>query len=351
MKSGKHIVLLTPGFAENELDENCIPPIQSFIKTSIALYPQISFSVICFQYPFTQKPYKWNGVNVYPAGGKGKIGLYRVITWLRVFAYFLKIRSQNKNTTIHALWLTECYFIGILFSKLFNTKLVATVMGQDAKKQNRYMKILHKIQANIICCSKFAAKTLKKSHGNECSEVIPFGVYEEEYSFDYSEKRKIDILGVGNLGPIKRYDLFIELVGEIKKLLPNVYCEIVGEGEYRKMLEEQILKLGLSENIKLIGEIKRHEVLTKMKEAKILLHTSVYEGQGYVYMEALGSGAYVVSFDTGFVPDSSKTKVCNTESDMINGVINILQGDLDFKPVIAITMRETVIKYQKYYGN
>ena len=351
MKSGKHIVLLTPGFAESEVDENCVPPIQSFLKTSATLYPETSFSIICFQYPFTKKSYKWNGVNVYPAGGKGKTGLYRIITWLRVFVYFVKIRSQNKNITIHALWLTECYFIGILFSKLFNAKLVATVMGQDAKKGNRYMKILHNVKADIICCSKFAADTLKQSHGKECREIIPFGVYEREYSFEHSAKRKIDVLGVGNLGPIKRYTIFVKVIAELKKQLPNVYCEILGKGEHRKMLEEQILRLDLSENIKLIGEIKRHEVLTKMMEAKMLLHTSVYEGQGYVYMEALASGVYVVSFNTGYIPDNSKTKICNTESEMVNSISNILRSDLDFKPVIPITMKETVTAYRKYYGN
>jgi glycosyltransferase involved in cell wall biosynthesis len=350
MKSNKHIILLTPGFAENESDENCIPPIQSFIKTSAEFYPENSFSVICFQYPFTKKPYKWYNVDVYPAGGKGAKGFKRILTWIRVLLYFLKIRSQHKNSTLHALWLTECYFIGLVFSKLFNIKLVATVMGQDAKKENRYMKVLSKFKADIICCSEFAAHTLKQAHGVSCQEVIPFGVYEKEYTFDAPSKRKIDIIGVGNLGPIKRYDLFVKLVAEIKKQLPDVYCEIIGEGEYRKNLEEQIIKEGLLDTIKLTGSLKRKEVLTKMKEAKILLHTSAYEGQGYVYMEALASGAYVVSFDTGFVPVHSKTKICKSEQEIVNGIQNILSGVLNFTPVILVTMKDTVTRYQKYYG-
>ncbi len=349
MKSNKHIILLTPGFAENESDENCIPPIQSFIKTSAEFFPEVSFSVICFQYPFITKPYQWNNVQVYPAGGKGGKGFKRIVTWLRVFSYFLKIRSQNKKITLHALWLTECYFIGWVFSKLFTIKLVATVMGQDAKKENKYMKMFRNFKVDIICCSEFAANTLKESHDVSCRQVIPFGVYEKEYSFDADSKRKIDLIGVGNLGPIKRYDLFVKLVAEIKKKLPDVYCEIIGEGEYKKSLGEQITKEGLSNNIKLIGGLNRSEVLTKMAEAKILLHTSIYEGQGYVYMEALASGAYVVSFDMGFVPFNSKTKICKSESEIINSTLTILQGDLDFTPVVPITMKDTVTSYQKYY--
>ena len=350
MKLSKHIVILTPGFAENEADENCIPPIQLFIKTYNKVYPETTFSIISFQYPFNKREYKWFNTDVYSARGKNKRGLWKIITWGKVLTFLLKIRSKNKNLVLHCLWLTECHFIGLLFSKLFSTKVVSTLMGQDAKKSNKYLKFLKFFKSDIICCSKYTANLLRYNHSIVCSNIIPFGSYEEEYSLDdNNSKRDIDVIGVGNLGPIKRFDLFIKLIAEIKKQLPAIKCEIIGDGENKKMLENQIKALGLEETILLKGELNRSETLINMRRSKILLHTSDYEGQGYVYMEALASGAYVVSFDVGFLPLNSKVQICRNDSEVINKIVVLLKNELNFNPISLMSMKQTVDGYQKYY--
>lgn len=350
MKSTKQIVILSPGFAKDEADENCIPPLQIYLKTHQQIHPDIRIHVIAFQYPFEEKQYGWNNLEVYSAGGKNKKGLYRLVAWWKVFRQFRKIYSKNKNTVIHCFWLTECYFLGILFSKLYQLPLVATVMGQDARKTNRYLSFLKFTKTKIICCSDFSSKVLKEVHGLNCAEVIPFGVDPSESIAKVQEPRSIDVLGVGNLGPVKRFDVFLRIIAAAKKEFPTISCEIIGEGELHKMLEQQIEKSDLKKNVLMLGNLPRKQVLSKMRCSKILLHTSDYEGQCYVYLEALAAGANVLALNRGYLPQSEKVIVCESESELCEALSKLLGKDLAFDSAMPYTMNMTVQNYQTYYG-
>ena len=349
MKSTRQLVVLSPGFAKDETDENCIPPLQIYLRTLQNMYPRLKLHVVCFQYPFEKKHYRWNNIDVYSAGGKNKTGLHKLITWWNVFLRFRKIHAQNKNVVIHSFWLTECYFLGIFFSKLYNLRHVSTVMGQDARKTNRYLHYLKSLKTTIICCSEFSSKVLKEAHGLNCSGIIPFGIDPCESTTKNSETRPIDVLGVGNLGPIKRFDVFLSIIHAVKKDFPTIYCEIAGEGELRETLEQQIEEFGLKKNVFLLGNLPRKNVLLKMQQTKVLLHTSDYEGQCYVYLEALAAGANVLALKRGYLPQSEKVKIGESESDLRLMLPQLLQSKLDFTSSIPYSMSMTVQNYQIYY--
>lgn len=349
MKLTRQLVVLSPGFAKDETDQNCIPPLQIYLRTLQQLHPQLNLHVICFQYPFEQKHYRWNNINVYSAGGKNKKGFYKLATWWNVFLHFRKIHSLNKNTIIHSFWLTECYFLGIFFSKLYNLRHVSTVMGQDARKTNRYLYYLKSVKTTTICCSEFSSRVLKKAHGVNCAGIIPFGIDPFENTANNSETRPIDVLGVGNLGPIKRFDVFLRIILAVKKDFPTIYCEIAGEGELREALEQQIEEFGLRKNVLLLGNLPRKDVLLKMQQSKVLLHTSDYEGQCYVYLEALAAGANVLALNRGYLPQSEKVIPGESESELRLALTKLLQSKLDFHSSIPYTMSMTVENYQIYY--
>ena len=78
----KHILFLTPGFPKDENDFNCIPPFQNFLEKFITEYPSIKISVLAFQYPYQNKHYEWNRINVIPLKGEN-IRLKKPFIWLR----------------------------------------------------------------------------------------------------------------------------------------------------------------------------------------------------------------------------------------------------------------------------
>jgi glycosyltransferase involved in cell wall biosynthesis len=76
---------------------------------------------------------------------------------------------------------------------------------------------------------------------------------------------------------------------------PNIKVVIAGEGKEKELLEKKIDLYGLKNNVHLIGLISHQEVLQVMNKSKIFLHTSRYEGNSTVLIEALYSGCKVVS--------------------------------------------------------
>ena len=349
MKSTNHIVFLVPGFPKDENDTTCIPALQLFVRNFNSVNPQLKINVIAFQYPYKKKGYSWNGIKVYSAGGKGKGNFFRLLTWSRVIKYFLKINFKNKVRGIHSFWLTECAFIGQTLSILFNIPHVASLMGQDAKKSNNYLKYLNLSKLSITAGSNFSLDILKQhiSLNSNSIPVIPFGI--ENLNISYDNNREIDLLGVGSLIPLKNYNLFIEIVNKLVKDFPALNSVLIGDGEQKPELENSIAEKNLLNNITLTGKIPRNEVFNYMQRSKIFLHTSSYESQGMVFLEALFSGLYVVSFNVGYLPKSDKVFLCNDKNEMIHTIKVLLCKEKKYNKEIHFTIEDTIKKFNDIY--
>jgi hypothetical protein len=102
MSNSNHILILTPGFPKDEDDFNCIPPLQEYLIKFKPAHPVAEFSVISFQYPYQKEKYKWNGINIYPLGGKnGKLN--KLFTWLKAIRTAKKIQNVTNIDAIHSL--------------------------------------------------------------------------------------------------------------------------------------------------------------------------------------------------------------------------------------------------------
>jgi glycosyltransferase involved in cell wall biosynthesis len=154
---------------------------------------------------------------------------------------------------------------------------------------------------------------------------------------------------VGALIPVKNFKLFIEIIAELKKHFPAVNCLLIGEGIEKHEIEFLIEKNNLKNNIFLTGHIPREEVLTYMKRSKILLHTSDFESFGYVIVEALASGCYVVCKNVGCAKESGKITIANNFSEFTTAVLNILNKNSDYNPELLYPLQDTVSSYMNLY--
>lgn len=350
MSSAKQLILLTPGFPENENDENCIPLLQVYVKALCKAKPDLSIKVIAFHYPFTSKSYRWYGIPVYPMNGRNKKGFSKLITWIKVWRQLNTLKTSEQEILLHSFWLTECYWLGSFYSRCYGTKHLATVLGQDAKKENRYLRLLKDKSCTIVCCSSFAAEVLKKEQGMDCKAIVPLGVDAREFNNQEQTNRTIDIIGVGNLGPVKRYDVFVNIIAEIRKIKNDVSAEIIGDGEFRSALQRQIDRLGLSDHIRLAGTLPRKQVLQRLQKAKVLLHTSSYEGQGYVYLEALASGCGIAALNRGYLPDSGKVIAVEQDEDLATACLSLLNKSFDGRSFVPVPVEQTVKEYLQLYN-
>ena len=344
MKYNKHIVLLTPGFAENEGDTACIPTLQTYVESFIALHPETKLSIIAFQYPFFHKHYKWKSVDVYACGGKNRKLPFKLITWKRVFEYFKQINKTCKVDFIHSFWLFDCALIGNRLAKNTGLHHTITLMGQDAKPDNRYLRWIDLSNCTTVCLSENHKAIFEKTSGISNSKIIPWGINPAEFPFTVNQSRTIDIIGVGSFIELKNYMLFVEIIEKLKQKIENIQVLLIGGGVQMKMLQNKIIERGLADNIKVMGQLPRPEVLKWMGNSRILLHTSVYESQGYVFFEAMQLGLKIVSFDIGSAKPTGNWFVANSNLEMEEALLRFLSASKESKteqpPLISGTVEE-----------
>jgi glycosyltransferase involved in cell wall biosynthesis len=342
----KALVILTPGFPCDEKDTTCIPFLQEFVFAFLRLHPEIELHVIAFQYPYKEGHYKWNGAHVYSAGGKNT-RLARLSTWNRVNRQLKKLNKEKDVLSVHSFWLTEAAFIGQKFAKRNKLKHIAWCIGQDALKKNKYLGLLKLDEMNIVATSKQVVDTLYSSTGVKANTIIPAGLDAGKFKIA-AVPRTIDLLGVGALSELKNYGLFIDIIAELRKDINGIKAVIIGKGEQEKMLREKIKALGLEKNVEMVNELPHPEVINYMNRSKILLHTSSYEGQSTVILEAMAIGMKVVCFNVGRV-NSPNIKVCSDKKGMIGQIRTLLSQSSDYKPEVLQTSDDTVKEFYKLY--
>lgn len=350
MKSNKHIAWLVPGFARDENDSTCLPYLQALLFALKKNYPDITISVFTFQYPFKKGWYKINEINIFSAAGKNKKGISKLITWRTILKEAKSLHAKNPIDIIQSFWLTECTLVGERLQKKMSVPHFAYIMGQDSLKRNKYLSPLNFSKLKTIALSDFTANKFYETTSRKADAVIPIGLSIDEIPSFVNYERTIDIIGVGSLIPLKQYDLFIEIIAEVKKDFPFIRCELCGDGIEKEKLPRLISNYNLQDNILLCGSISRNDVLTKMNQSKMFLHTSSFESMGYVFFEALHFGCHLVSFSTGMIPETQQTHVCNTKDEMIAVIKNILQVKSENKQQEVICIDESVKRLVNFYN-
>ncbi len=108
-----------------------------------------------------------------------------------------------------------------------------------------------------------------------------------------SDEPKI-LLAVGRLDSGKNHKDLISAFGAVSGAVPDWNLHIVGDGELREELANQIHKLHLEDRIKLQGTVK--DIRSEYLSAQLFVLPSLYESFGMVVAEALVHGLPVVGF-------------------------------------------------------
>jgi len=346
MNSAKHILFLVPGFPSDANDFNCVPPLQEFILKLKSSYPSARISVIAFQYPYRNTQYLWNGINIFPMEGKNQVYM-KPLVWLRAIETAKKLNKENQVEVIHSLWLGECVMIGNVLSKKFNCKHICTLMGQDVKSNNRYLRLSKNERIRIIALSQNQSDQFLQLTNRKVDEIIHWGI--DGQNFENTE-REIDMLAVGSLIPLKNYSLFIRLIAELKFTYPNLKCKLVGTGPELAALKNMANEKGISENIEFTGLLNRQEIFKLMQKSKIFVHPSKFEGSGFVFAEALVNGMNIISFNVGYAQEHLKWFIAKDEKEFIQIAKNQISTPMAYNPVNLFPLVETVERYARIYG-
>src|SRR5688572_631704 len=109
--------------------------------------------------------------------------------------------------------------------------------------------------------------------------------------------------GIGRLVPQKGFDLLIEAFAKIASQIPDVYCLIIGEGDDKEKLTEQIHLAGLEKRIRLLGYQDRSTAMSILKSSDIFVMPSRYEGTPIALLEAAALSRPILAACAGGIPE------------------------------------------------
>lgn len=335
------LIIISPGFPRDENDTTCLPAQQAFVKALMRVSTNLNIVIVALQYPPHENEYHWFGHLVIPFNSNKYGWLLRPVLWAKISHRLDRIDCGN-SIGILSFWYSETALIGRRYSRRRNLMHLCWILGQDARK-NQYARWFRPMPDELVALSDFLADEFYRNHRVRPSHIVPNAVDPLEFKNNSATERPIDILGVGSLIPLKRYDQFVEVVASLKKDYPSIRAVICGQGPEEGALREKIDERDLQENLSMAGEIEHEKALAMMQQSKILLHPSSYEGYSSACLEALYAGCHVISFTRAENQDIDHWHVVATREEMVAKAAAILK-DTDFSPVLVHTMEDTARK-------
>ncbi len=110
-----------------------------------------------------------------------------------------------------------------------------------------------------------------------------------------SERRALSLLAVGRLHRVKDYEFLIRACAELRMQGLAFVCRIAGDGPERLALQNQIMKLGLEDNVRLLGHMSREDLVDYYRRADLVVMTSKSEGIPVALMEAMSYAKLVLA--------------------------------------------------------
>jgi glycosyltransferase involved in cell wall biosynthesis len=348
-QTNKTLIVLTPGFPAHERDSSCLPAQQVFIKALNTHFNSLKIIIVSFQYPFISSVYQWEGNQVIPLNGFGKTKLSRLKTWWHAWMELKKINKENQVIGLLSFWCSECALIGKYFGKKYKLKHYCWILGQDARKNNKFIKWINPSAASLIAMSDFLSEEFYKNYHIRPDHIIPNGIDISLYP-DINHPRDIDVLGAGSLIPLKQYEVFLNIIKELTYYFPSINGVICGKGPDKGHLTSIILEKNLKDNINLTGEKPHQQVLELMVRSKIFLHPSSYEGFPSVCLEALYAGAHVISFCRPMKQNIKNWYIAENQEEMLLLALKILQAPTrEYHPQLPYPINSSAVEMIKLF--
>lgn len=149
----------------------------------------------------------------------------------------------------------------------------------------------------ILCRTNQNVFAIPARYRDKTHVILETAMSDDIFSLRKANQTKdscINIITVGRLIPIKNINIAIDSIKYLYDRHRNIHLTIIGSGsEYGKM-RNRIKKYGLDENITILKERPRSEVLDIMSTSDIFIFPSLKEGGSWSLMEAMALGLPIV---------------------------------------------------------
>jgi len=229
----------------------------------------------------------------------------------------ISILKKEKPKILHT-FLFHANFLGEIIGKICKVPIIISSIrsekfgGKLREKLLKYTKVFSDI---IVAVSHKVAEEMirKKIVSKDKVKVIYNGVDLKEFSFQNKDARKkireelgINekqplLISVGRLVKAKGYPFLIKAMYQLKEKYSDLILIILGEGEDRKKIEDQIKNLKLENNVILLGN--KNNVADYLSTADVFVLSSLWEGMPNALLEAMACGLPVVATKVSGIPE------------------------------------------------
>jgi glycosyltransferase involved in cell wall biosynthesis len=209
-----------------------------------------------------------------------------------VLAALLKlVTGKQLIVEVHGDWVESLFFYHKLqFEGVY--RWLFTFFGKISLKSADKVRVI----------SSFTEKLARRYSGDKPYYKFPtftdINVFLQEKNISWD----LSILYVGVLYRLKGVHFLIEALKKIQSKHPQVKLVIVGEGPFKKELDDLIARLDVK-NVEFTGRLFIEGVVEQMKKCTVLVLPSLSEGLGRVLIEAAALGKPLIGSDTGGIPD------------------------------------------------
>jgi glycosyltransferase involved in cell wall biosynthesis len=158
-----------------------------------------------------------------------------------------------------------------------------------------------RVRQRAFCFSRLHAERLR-GEGLRGEVTVLEGEYEGELGRPTPEPADNTVVFAGRHIPEKRVPALVEAMA----LLPELHCDIYGDGPERPAVERLIAERGLEESVRSHGFVDAGEVEQALAGALCVVLPSVREGYGMVVVEASSKGVPSV---VARAPDNAATEL------------------------------------------
>lgn len=225
--------------------------------------------------------------------------------YLRKMTFLLYARIEKEFTPdiIYAHYLTNIYAASVIKRKT-GIPLVGiehwSMLNRDVLSS--FVKAMGEVAYQSVDSLISVSESLRQrilSHFSKDSIVIHNMVNldfkNRSVDNSFSPKRDFKIVSVGSLFYGKGYDVLINAFHKSKLYEKGSIITIVGEGNERRNLEKQIKILGLQNNIFLVGQKNKNEIVEILLSSDLFVHPSRGENFSVAIIEGQAAGLPVIA--------------------------------------------------------
>ena len=233
-----------------------------------------------------------------------KLKLISIVKYLFKNAKLLMLKYSENIKIIKSInsdyIITTRDFHNKLVGKYAKDKIIKIATEHNHHNNNsRYIKKVVTSLKNIdyfVVVSEDLKEFYKNKIGDTKCLYIPNvidNIYDKpKYNTNYN------LVSVGRFSKEKAFEDLIEVIGIVKKDIPNIHLNLVGDGKLKNDITNKIESLDLKGNIKLCGYLSQSEIKKVMLDSSLYIMTSLTESFGLVLIEANSYGIPCIAFDS-----------------------------------------------------